>query len=69
MYLVNVRIVNTGGKMSRAKTPARPAPTMESEVVKMKTIEEVKEMPRNDGYNPIPTVGETEGMMGEIERW
>ena len=35
----------------------------------MKTIEELKEMPRNDGYNPIPTIGETEGMMGEIERW
>lgn len=35
MYLMNVRIVNTGGKMSRVKTPARPAPTMESEVIKM----------------------------------
>ena len=35
MYLMNVRIVNIGGKMSRVKTPARPAPTIESEVIKM----------------------------------
>ena len=27
------------------------------------------EMPREDGYGEIPTIGELKGMMGEIEKW
>lgn len=34
-----------------------------------KTIEELKEMPRNDGYEPIPTIGENENWTGFVEKW
>ena len=30
-----------------------------------KTIEQLKEMPKNDGYEKPKTIGETEGMLGE----
>ena len=31
-----------------------------------KTIEQLEEMLRNDGYEEPKTIGETEGMLGEI---
>lgn len=38
--------------------------------IKMKkqpeTIEELKEMPKDDGYEKPKTIGELEGMLGEI---
>ena len=33
----------------------------------LKDIEELKEMPRNDGYQPIPTIGENENWPGVVE--
>ncbi len=30
-----------------------------------KTIGEIKEMPKGDGYEELPTIGKIEGMMGE----
>ncbi len=33
------------------------------------TIGELKEMPREDGWEPIPTIGENEGWTGEVEQW
>lgn len=31
----------------------------------MKTIEELKEMPNEDGWDELPTIGEIEGWGGE----
>ena len=31
---------------------------------KIKTIGDLKEMPKGDGYAELPTVGELEGMLG-----
>ena len=39
------------------------------EKMREKNIEEIKEMPRNDGWEPIPTIGENEGWLGGIEEW
>ena len=33
------------------------------------TIEELKEMPHNDGWEQIPTIGENENWTGEVEKW
>ena len=33
------------------------------------TIEELKEMPRNDGRGKVPTIGETEGWSDQVENW
>lgn len=33
------------------------------------TIGELKDMPREDGWEPIPTIGEIEGWTGEVEEW
>lgn len=33
------------------------------------TIEELKEMPRNDGWGELPTIGEIEGWPGQVENW
>jgi hypothetical protein len=33
------------------------------------TIEELKEMPRNDGWETTPTIGENENWTGEVEKW
>lgn len=30
-----------------------------------KTIGEIKEMPKNDGYENLPTIGDTKKMLGE----
>ena len=35
----------------------------------MKTIEEIKEMPSEDGYDNIPTIGEVENWSGYEEDW
>jgi hypothetical protein len=34
-----------------------------------KTIGELKEMPKNDGWEEPQTIGESEGWMGTIEEW
>lgn len=34
-----------------------------------KTIGELKEMPRNDGWEGVPTVSEAEGWDGIVEQW
>lgn len=31
---------------------------------KVKTIGDLKEMPKDDGYAKLPTIGELEGMLG-----
>ena len=33
------------------------------------TIEEIKEMPRNDGWGEPRTIGEVEGWSGQVENW
>ena len=35
----------------------------------MDTIETIKSMPREDGYDEIPTIGENENWSGKIEDW
>lgn len=35
---------------------------------KKETIEEVKEMPKNDGWGELPTIGDIKNIMGQIER-
>lgn len=35
--------------------------------MKKDTIEEIKEMPREDGWDEIPTIGELENWSGEVE--
>ena len=33
------------------------------------TIGELKDMPRNDGYGHVPTIGENEQWLGFVEDW
>ena len=43
--------------------------TNEIEWREKRTIEEIKEMPRNDGWGKPRTIGEAEGWSGQVENW
>ena len=42
---------------------------MDEKVKDYQTIEDIKEMPRNDGWGKTPTIDEIENWPGKIERW